>query len=282
MLILVLVIGMILTFVAGYQIAEKSILSPRPKVEELVKSALSEPDYYNCAVSTERMFEMRLVEAEVMGLEDMAVCEDYKCKNCEPSRNRTTAIRRAKQRAEAEMKDALTRQERSKNMLEAQNTPVRASAPIEYRGITADRIYPPRPPAGNGGGSPAPTSNRYKSIYGRRFPIPNNVPRRAEVYVVHDDIAKREDIMWTWTDDGSPNGKPMFVRQTVDAAFLNSLERAFDAKPYREGEIKECDEFTHTFEPESCFPCDDYTEIEVDQLLGQAVKVFTCGCGDCF
>lgn len=217
------------------------------KVNELVESALDEPDYYNCVVSTERMFEMRLVEAEIMGLEDMTVCEDYMCKNCEPSRDRIRAIQRAKQKDESDaLKAARTLEEHLRNMLEAQSQPVSML---------------PRPPAGKGGGSPSlearekafrelrrkQSAEARKStavVGGRLVPRPNNVPKRAEAFI--QTVYGDPFIVWTWTLDGTHYGKPMMLRQEVTREVFNSFPLV--AQPYAEGAIKELGELFNPVE----------------------------------
>lgn len=257
-------VAMFLTIGGGIllRMLERVFKASNKKVDYMIESALApkslnEPDYYNCEASTERMFEQRFVEAEIMGLEDMTMCEDYECKNCQPSRDRIRAIHRAKQREEAEERNAtLTHRERFESMLDAQG----ARAPIMPRPPVM-----PRPPAGNGGGSPSPNQLRekelqekqyrhvrYTTLFGRQFPIPNNVPKRAEAIVI--PYTHEVEINWTWLEDG----RPMVIKQHVDRRTLNELPRTYAAKSYEIGAIKELGEIG---------PIGEVCPIEIDQLL---------------
>jgi hypothetical protein len=41
---------------------------------------------FDCRVYSDRLFEKKLVEAEVLKIEDMSVCEDEHCPNCKPAK----------------------------------------------------------------------------------------------------------------------------------------------------------------------------------------------------
>lgn len=82
-IVLVFVIGMLVVFAGGYQLAEKKALTPKKRYDKIMESASGHD--YACEALVTRVFEQRLVEAGIMTVEEMSTCDSPACKDCLPT-----------------------------------------------------------------------------------------------------------------------------------------------------------------------------------------------------
>ena len=136
-------------------------VAPNPAVPALETKENTKA--YDCEVYSERLLDEKMVEAELMKIEEMAVCDNPKCPNCEPSRPKIVLNHYKEQRNAAE--DIIRNNAQKKRLLD--------EAKKKMQNREANYVYP-KPP---------------------------EVPWNAQKFQHYDPSYMRDVIVWKWVDE---------------------------------------------------------------------------------
>lgn len=149
---------------------------------------------YDCIMYATRLFEQKLVDEGVIGLDEMSLCDNRNCLNCVPTRRALTdkAKKDAWEQAQKRIKDG-----QRQKMLKAREESTKHCDKCDGW-VPEHHVHGPADHA---------------ILNGRVVPRPYNVPPYAEIKTHFDPVALVDVIIWEWT---YPNDtKKNFVKQNI-------------------------------------------------------------------
>lgn len=247
---------------------ENSLKKSNKQIDTMVAEVLDEskPVWYDCEMSTERIFEERSVDKGLMDVADMIVCENTRCPNCAPTyeaianRQRlAAAAEKDKRRAEASAAIATINERRAGRDVNAYSIANKRTQAIKSKINQQSKMIAQLEYENSLSGK-----QRVADVLGRQVPIPNNVPRRATAFMEYNSMNMSDYLVWTWTLDGEADGQVMYFRQHITDKVFDQFPRT-PVTPVASPKYGE----------EYCMDCETY-EVEIDQLLNAPV-VFRSG-----
>lgn len=214
-----------------------AVMSYRESSAAKLNAPPREKTVFDCAVWDQRHFEKKLVEAGIQANVE-AMCEDKECPECYPNRpgNSRPPVGIVQ----------------SSGINRNKNKSIRAAQHAVEKKRAAEAFAKSR--AGK---------QRTLEVNGRLVPIPNNVPKFASAVMFYDPNILSDVIVWSWTLEGDPYGKPMAWRQNITPEVFNKFPVSGKKKPFVQGGnhlivCRVCDD-TYYVRPGSTGPMDTFT-----------------------
>jgi hypothetical protein len=216
---------------------EPAVMSYKESSAAKLDAPPREKTVFDCAVWDQRHFEKKLVEAGIQANVE-AMCEDKECPECYPNRpgNGRPPVGIV----------------RSSGINRDKNKSIRAAQHALEKKRAAEAFAKSR--AGK---------QRILEVNGRLVPIPNNVPKFASAVMFYDPNILSDVIVWSWTLEGDPYGKPMAWRQNITPEVFNKFPVSGKKKSFVQGGnhlivCRICDD-TYYIRPGSTGPRDTFT-----------------------
>jgi len=214
--------GVLLHRVAVWRICKPKAIAESKAVEESksAESKSTEDRIFECSVWAARHLEKKLVDAGIIKVIDMEVCENTVCPNCEPTRKASELARRHTWREES-----LRRQEEEDNALKGASPEgwsafqnLKKTDP-RWRGYTyKDYLFQQEVKNKKEAAQREMLERAQRKTAVNKRPrnsirIPANVPKDAHLQVVYNPQMLRDELLWTWT---TMDGMKGCYRQNVD------------------------------------------------------------------